>query len=108
MTHPCDGHRCDHCYLCDVVGVCCATVSPDERRRLEGEHQTSPSGRFHTAIRRDAGTVPSLPGLVRLAAHQYPAGLIAASRLGLLVAPDPLYPDSRKEAVRVAIPRTLR
>ena len=27
MTHPCDGHSCDHCYLCDVVGVCCSTVS---------------------------------------------------------------------------------
>ena len=26
MTHPCDGHDCDHCYLCDVVGICCATV----------------------------------------------------------------------------------
>lgn len=27
MTHPCDGHLCDHCYACDVVGVCCATLS---------------------------------------------------------------------------------
>ena len=26
MSHPCDGHACDHCYLCDVVGICCATV----------------------------------------------------------------------------------
>lgn len=26
MTHPCAGHPCDHCFLCDVVGVCCQTV----------------------------------------------------------------------------------
>lgn len=108
MTHPCDGHPCDHCYLCDVVGVCCTTVSPDERRRLEGKHQSSPSDRLHAAVLRDAGAVPSLPELVRLDARQYPAGLIAASRLGLLVAADPLYPDFRKESAHVAIPRTLR
>jgi hypothetical protein len=26
--HPCAGHMatCDHCYLCDVVGVCCMTA----------------------------------------------------------------------------------
>lgn len=23
--HPCAGHACDHCYVCDVVGVCCAS-----------------------------------------------------------------------------------
>lgn len=108
MTHPCEGHACDHCYCCDVVGVCCTTVSPGERRRLEGEHQTSPSDRLYAAILRDAGTIPSLPELVRLEATQYPAGLIAASRLGLLVASDPLSPDSRKEPAHVAIPRTLR
>jgi hypothetical protein len=26
MTHPCADHPCDHCYLCDVVGICCQTV----------------------------------------------------------------------------------
>ena len=26
MSHPCDGHACDHCYRCDVLGVCCAAV----------------------------------------------------------------------------------
>src|ERR1700691_4954968 len=33
--HPCDGHPCDHCYICDVVGVCCTTVTPSQRVRLE-------------------------------------------------------------------------
>jgi hypothetical protein len=35
-THPCHGHldSCDHCYLCDVVGVCCASVPPPVRADL--------------------------------------------------------------------------
>lgn len=24
MSHPCQGHDCDHCYLCDVMRVCCS------------------------------------------------------------------------------------
>ena len=23
--HPCAGHACDHCYTCDVLGICCST-----------------------------------------------------------------------------------
>lgn len=107
--HPCIDHPCDHCYLCDVVGVCCTTVTPSQRARLEAEHRAEPIDRLHAVILQDAGTVPSLPELVRLEARQYPAGLVAASRLGLLKASliDPVL-NSRKEPAHVAISRTLR
>lgn len=109
MTHPCTDHPCDHCYLCDVVSICCMTVTPGQRVRLEAEYRTAPIDRLHAAVLQDAGTVLSLPELVRLEARQYPAGLVAASRLGLLKAPlaDPV-PDSRKEPAHVPIPRSLR
>lgn len=25
MPHPCADHACDHCYTCDVLGICCST-----------------------------------------------------------------------------------
>ena len=25
MTHPCEGHVCDHCQICDEVGECCGS-----------------------------------------------------------------------------------
>jgi hypothetical protein len=28
--HPCAGHACDHCHLCDVEGICCASVSTSD------------------------------------------------------------------------------
>lgn len=85
------------------------TVAPGQRAHLEVEHRAAPIDRLHAAILQDAGTVPTLPQLVRLEARQYPAGLVAASRLGLLAAPpvDPIL-DSRKEPTYVPIPRTLR
>lgn len=107
-THPCTDHSCDHCYLCDVVRVCCLTVTPGQRAQLEAEHRTAPTDRLHAAILQDAGTVPSLSELVRLEARQYPARLVAASRLGLLNAPlaDPVT-DSRKEPAHVSVSRSL-
>ncbi len=107
--HPCQGHPCDHCYLCDVVGVCCMTVAPGERARLAAEHRAGPPDQLHAAILRDARTIPSLPELVRLEARQCPAGLVAASRLGLLKAPhaEPIL-NSRKEAAHGAVSRTVR
>jgi hypothetical protein len=106
MSHPCDGHACDHCYLCDVVGVCCLTVATGRKTH---DQSAVASNVLRAAIVADAETVPGLPELVRLEARQYPVGLVAASRLGLLAAPfaGPI-PNSRQEAQRVSIPRTLR
>lgn len=37
MTHhPCDGHGCDHCYICDTLGICCGTVPGAQRQILLG------------------------------------------------------------------------
>lgn len=35
-THPCSDHLhdCDHCYLCDAQGICCASVPPAVRTDL--------------------------------------------------------------------------
>lgn len=85
--HPCDGHACDHCYRCDVLGECCQTATA--RRTASRPVDVASPDPLHAAILRDAGTVPSLAGLVRLEAHQYPVGLVAATRLGLLAAPKP-------------------
>src|ERR1700729_4363551 len=107
--HPCTDHPCDHCYICDVVGVCCMTVTPSQRVRLEAEHRAEPIDRLHAAILQEAGTVPTPPELVRLEARQYPVGLVAASRLGLLKAPlADSVPDSRKEPPHVSVSRSLR
>jgi hypothetical protein len=109
MTYPCDGHPCDHCYLCDVVGVCCMTVTAGQRAKLEADDRAQRNRDSLHAALQEAGTVPTLRELVRLEARRYPAGLIAASRLGLLSAPsaDPV-PDSRKEPAHVPVSRTLR
>jgi hypothetical protein len=103
MSHPCVDHlaSCDHCYLCDVVGVCCATISPAQRAQLEAG-DSAQRERLYAAITQDAGTVPSLPELMRRDARHSRA-LSAAARLGLDPAPtaDPLSHDSRKEALHV-------
>lgn len=25
-SHPCAGHSCDHCFSCEVLGICCLTA----------------------------------------------------------------------------------
>jgi hypothetical protein len=75
-SHPCDGHPCDHCYTCDVLGVCCQTVglhvAPDMLR---------------AAIIQDAQTVPGLPELVRREAEQRRQRLTSAARPALPTTP---------------------
>jgi hypothetical protein len=97
--HPCNGHACDHCYLCDVVGVCCRTVTPDQRALLEAEHRATPSDRLHNTIIRDAESVVTLPELVYRDAATGTGVLHAARRLGLMAAADPFSHESQKEVV---------
>jgi hypothetical protein len=59
MSHPCDGHACDHCYLCDVVGICCATV-PHAAVRF-----STPESRLREAIVQDAAGVRGLAQLIQ-------------------------------------------
>jgi hypothetical protein len=63
--HPCDGHACDHCYCCDVLRVCCGSVSAAERVRLEAEHRWLTADRLLIAVRQEAQTTVSLTQLVR-------------------------------------------
>lgn len=63
MSHPCDGHPCDHCYLCDVVGICCMTVAGTAP---VAPAITDPDEALRQAIRIERRTVPSLADLVRL------------------------------------------
>lgn len=62
MSHPCDGHACDHCYLCDVVGVCCATVPS------AGAAQASctDGNAFRDAVVQEAGDRAGLRQLMQL------------------------------------------
>jgi hypothetical protein len=63
---------------------------------------------LHDAIVLEAEAVPSLSELVRLEGRQYPVGLAAASRLGLVAATDPFSHESQKEASHAYANRALR
>lgn len=110
-SHVCAGHACDHCYLCDVLGICCATIPAEERARLEAR-RAAPPDVLHATIVQEIGTMPSLSELVRLSAGRSGSSslLPAAARLGLLAAPaaDPLPIDSRKETVHVIPARSTQ
>lgn len=112
MTHPCAGHPCDGCDLCRA-GVCCMTVSADQRGPLEA-HVREQDSRLRTAIRLEAGAVSSLGELVRfdVAAHrvarQLGAGALPSSPLALPPAAAEIpSTNSRKEALHVVIPRSI-
>jgi hypothetical protein len=105
MSHPCADHPCDHCYLCDVVGICCQTVAG-----------TAPV----------AATTPAAPAIVRIdpdealrqaiLAEQHEgrpilADLIRAEvlRIGrqqplLLPAPQPVQPLPVEHRVKEVVP----
>lgn len=106
--HPCDGHPCDGCFCCSVLHICCLTISPEQRARLEAEERHEG---LRAAIEAEAGTVPSLGELVRRdAERQRPAPLLPASSLLVLPrsAAEHIPNDSRKEAIHVLAPRTPR
>lgn len=104
MRHPCADHPCDHCYLCDVVGVCCATVSAEQQTQIEAHLQVE-LDRLRQAIVCEAASTPTLADRLRGDMQCPPATrlLPAATRLGLGAAPaaDAVSPDSRKEALHV-------
>jgi hypothetical protein len=106
MSHPCDGHPCDHCYTCDVLGVCCATVSPGQPRQSEAQAR---SERLHEAIVLEVRTALSLADLIRLDAEREcpPKSLPMPFPLSLPKADAEHTPtDSRKEAIRVSAARS--
>lgn len=64
-THPCDGHPCDHCYLCDVVGICCATVP--NHAAVDGCCPDT-AAQLRDALQDEATTTVSLTQLIRVEA----------------------------------------
>jgi hypothetical protein len=108
--HPCDGHSCDHCYLCDVVGICCMTITPQQREQLEADDGTQRE-RLRTAIVLEAGAMPSLGELVRRDAERWrPAPLLSSPSPFVLprLAAEHIPNDSRKEAIHVLASRPTR
>ena len=105
--HPCDGHPCDGCFCCSVLHICCLTISPEQRARLEAEERHEG---LRAAIEAEAGTVPSLGELVRRdAAGVRPGELLPTpSALRLLGAAEHIPNDSRKEAIHVLASRPTR
>lgn len=93
MTHPCDGHACDHCYLCDVDGVCCATVPP--AANTVGDHAAAHNHSFCQAVVQDAADHVGISGLIH--------GDQAVAVLRASVAPQalPAAPSSHSVAQRL-------
>ncbi len=110
MAHPCEGHNCDHCYVCDVVGICCGTISSQTRAQLEAAVEQGGQGdELRAAIVAEAGTVSSLGELMRreTATGPEPAAALMlppAAPLGLPQATGHIaHNDSRKEPVYVYV-----
>ena len=89
MPHPCAGHMdtCDHCYLCDVVGVCCASV-PSSAAASSCTGSCPHDDRLCEAVVAERLMVVNLAALVRAEALSS-----AAIRLALLAAPAALLPE---------------
>ena len=92
MPHPCAGHMdtCDHCYLCDVVGVCCATV-PRSATASSSTDSCQHDDRLHEAVVAERLMVINLAALVRAEALSS-----TAIRLALLAAPPALLSEFNK------------
>jgi hypothetical protein len=99
MSHPCDGHSCDHCYLCDEVGICCMTV-PQSQRQVQARAVHA----VRAAVVVDAAPEPSIAQLIREGPVQ--------SRLSVLIrqeggAADQQTPPAATSEVTLAPTRPL-
>jgi hypothetical protein len=105
MSHPCDGHACDHCYLCDVVGVCCATVPHPASSSV-----ATADDQLHNALVREACSCSSLGDLINQGGNTRRA-LPPSSGLQLATGQPPaadflaLLTPPRLEAEHVLAPR---
>ncbi len=104
-THPCEG-----CFLQEQRSgrVCPSARDAYALADLEAQRHGEA---LHAAILADAGRVPGFAELVRRDAMSRTGALPASISLGLLAAPSPhpLFTDSAKEVIRVALPsRTPR
>ena len=44
---------CDHCYICDTLGICCSAIPVEQRARLEAGQAAQPDV-LHAAIVQEA------------------------------------------------------
>jgi hypothetical protein len=51
VSHPCEGHACDHCYLCDVRGICCGTVRATQAQAVA---EVAEDAALRAAVAEDA------------------------------------------------------
>ncbi len=110
MSHPCSGHACDHCYLCDVVGVCCASVPVEVAARLIADTQR-PDYQLGPAIAAEAESTVSLRALIRGEAQQRSSPDLPCRSRGLALPPgttEPLPINPRREVQHVPVPRSDR
>lgn len=112
MTHPCADHMasCDHCWLCDELGVCCASVSAAQRTQLEAA-RNEPYAGLVAVIVSEIGRVPTLAELLRADVERQRLGraLPATPPLQLpALASESLPIESRKESNHVVSSRPPR
>jgi hypothetical protein len=109
MTPP-PSHPCEGCVLQEARDGRVCPVARDAYSLPDLEAQRHAQA-LHAAILADAGRTPGFAELVRSDAMSRTGALPASISLGLLAAPSPhpLYSDSPKEVIRVALPaRTPR
>lgn len=96
MIDPCKGHACDECHLCRS-GVCCATIPPDVRARLEASVQREQG--LQAAIIAAAGKESALGELI-LAERQRPTEAVRHEHLSPapLMLPAPPMPLALPQA----------
>jgi hypothetical protein len=105
MAPPNPNHPCDGCLLAEQRDGRICPAARDAHGLPDVEAQRHAEA-LHAAILADARRTPAFVELVRRDAASHTGVLPAAIRLGLLAAPspNPLFPDSPQEVIRVAIP----
>jgi hypothetical protein len=99
VTHPCvPNHACDHCYLCDVVGVCCMTV-----RDAATATTADPDEILRQAILAESHSAVNLADLIRVEAVS--GGRPAPRPPLLLPAPQPAPSLPIDDQVKEVVPR---
>jgi len=65
VAHPCDGHPCDHCYTCDVLGVCCMT-GQGRSHQYTSARASDPEARLRNAMLAEPDADTSLIRLIQI------------------------------------------
>lgn len=90
-AHPCAGHDCDHCYICDELRVCCGSISAEQLVQLEAE-------RHRLLVLAEVAEAPSTAELVCEASEQWRHEIATVGVPVLPAAPTQTIPNPRKEA----------